>query len=348
MNNYCERFCNKKNLMYFSHIGIGVFFVGLPTLSLILSYVLGQQDTAPSESKMALFYFRLFLAGVFYLNYFVLVPKVLNKKGMTPYFIILTALLGSFILFTTIIFDELVIEVPPPVKPIQASFPFVIAVALGISIRFLTQKQQEDEQKKERELEYLKSELTFLRSQISPHFLFNIMNNVVALSRLKPHLVEPTLIKMSHLLRYMLYDTDEQKGTLGKEIEYLESYFDLQRMRFGGAVELSFEKKGEADIANAKFIEPMLLIPFVENAFKHGTGMIADPYIRVSLNWDAQQIHFTVANKYDPNAIPEKEVASGIGLKNVLRRLELLHPDAFEYARDVTADTYEVRLSITV
>src|SRR5205085_9613351 len=121
----------------------------------------------------------------------------------------------------------------------------------------------------EKQTENLKTELSFLHSQVRPHFMFNIMNNMVALARKKSDILEPSLIKLSALLRYMLYETDE-KVPLKKEIEYLQSYIDLQRQRFGNTVHIRTSMQEEEQHYE---IEPMLLIPFVENAFKHGTGM---------------------------------------------------------------------------
>src|SRR4029078_9561482 len=132
---------------------------------------------------------------------------------------------------------------------------------------------------REKETENLKTELSFLRSQVSPHFMFNIMNNMVALARKRSELLEPSLIKLSALLRYMLYETEE-KVPLQKEVEYLQSYIDLQKQRFGKGVAIHTCLQQVDDTYQ---IEPMLLIPFVENAFKHGTGLIDKAEIDVEL-----------------------------------------------------------------
>src|SRR3954468_7775829 len=110
--------------------------------------------------------------------------------------------------------------------------------------------------------------------------MFNVLNNMVSLARKKSDQLEPSLIKLSSLLRYMLYETDEEKVSLQKEAEYLNSYIDLQQQRFGANVKLNVTMSG---IEESYEIHPMLLIPFVENAFKHGTGMITAPEIDISL-----------------------------------------------------------------
>jgi len=175
---------------------------------------------------------------------------------------------------------------------------------------------------REKQTENLKTELSLLRSQASPHFMFNVLNNMVALARKKSDLLEPSLLKFSSLMRYMLYEADEEKVLLEKEIDYLHSYIDLQQQRFGKNVQVNVDL--EAVDCNYE-IEPMLLIPFVENAFKHGTGMIEDAMICVQLKVEKGLINFTVQNKFSPASIEIKDKISGIGLTNVKRRLNLLY-----------------------
>jgi two-component system LytT family sensor kinase len=151
--------------------------------------------------------------------------------------------------------------------------------------------------------------------------MFNIMNNMVALARKKSDMLEPSLIKLSALLRYMLYETDE-KVPLKKEIEYLQSYIDLQRQRFGSTVHITTRMQ---QVDQNYEIEPMLLIPFVENAFKHGTGMIDDAGIDIELKTEKNMLSFSVRNRFNENSGEIKDRSSGIGLSNVQRRLELLY-----------------------
>lgn len=174
---------------------------------------------------------------------------------------------------------------------------------------------------KERENENLKTELSFLRSQVSPHFLFNVLNNMVAMARLKSELLEPSLIRLSGLLRYMLYESDETSVTLLRETEYVNSYIELQKIRFAKSLIIL----SDMDEGDTQLIEPMLLIPFIENAFKHGTGNIEDPVIDISLRISEGLIDFRVKNKYNPKNEEIKDPTSGIGLPNVIRRLNLLY-----------------------
>jgi len=152
--------------------------------------------------------------------------------------------------------------------------------------------------------------------------MFNVLNNMVALARKKSDLLEPSLIKLSQLLRYMLYETDEDKVLLEKEVEYLQSYVDLQKQRFGKNVKITTSLE---QIENGHTIEPMLLIPFVENAFKHGTGLILNAEIDVKLQVKSGVLYFSVLNRCSHDIAETKDKTSGIGLNNVKRRLNLLY-----------------------
>jgi sensor histidine kinase YesM len=198
---------------------------------------------------------------------------------------------------------------------------FVFIIIASAAFRMIRDRVEENQRNRERETENLKTELSFLRSQVSPHFMFNIMNNMVSLARKKSELLEPSLIKLSALLRYMLYETDE-KVPLQKEVEYLQSYIDLQRLRFGSnlTIKTCMEKWDD----NYQ-IEPMLLIPFVENAFKHGTGLVENPEIDVELKAEKNILSLSVRNKFDDSSPEVKDKSSGIGLTNVQRRLALLY-----------------------
>jgi len=167
---------------------------------------------------------------------------------------------------------------------------------------------------------------------------------MVALARKKSDILEPSLIKLSSLLRYMLYETDEDKVLLDKEVEYLQSYIDLQRLRFGKNMQINTQLQ---QTAFAYTIEPMLLIPFVENAFKHGVGLIEDAQIDIDLKVEKDQLYFSVRNKYnDANVDEPKDKTSGIGLANVKRRLNLLYHQNHLLSIDKTDGWFTVSLQL--
>jgi len=305
-----------------------------------------------------LFFFVFGLANIpiFYINTEILIPKVLKRYNILAYLGFLV--IGYFIMvgLNDLIFDLLFKDIVPPQRPrgggggmkrftfLRIIFQYLFIIAIGISYRFLSDNLKEQEEKKEEENERLKSELSFLRSQISPHFMFNVLNSIVSLSRRKPESVEPVVIKLSELMRYMIYETTDSKVAISKEASYLESYIELQRLRFGNDIEIDFKSKINSTRGT---IEPMLLIPFVENAFKHGVGMIEKPSISIQLEDNAQCLHFVVRNKISHQPTERKDESSGIGLTNVRRRLELLYPDHHELTITDSDNTYIVDLLIT-
>jgi LytS/YehU family sensor histidine kinase len=222
-------------------------------------------------------------------------------------------------------------------------FQLLFYAAIGTSYRLISDRMKEDEEIKEQENERLKSELSFLRSQISPHFMFNVLNSVVSLSRRKPEMVEPVVVKLSELMRYMIYETNDSIVPISKELAYLESYIDLQRIRFGDDIQINFTHELGPTSSS---IEPMLLIPFVENAFKHGVGFIENPTIEIELKDSAKELTFHVANKKGATLNEKKDESSGIGLANVNRRLELLYPSNHELVIKETDSEFEITLTI--
>ena len=168
-------------------------------------------------------------------------------------------------------------------------FFFLFILAGSTAYSMIKDRARADRNAREKENENLKTELSLLRSQASPHFMFNVLNNMVALARKKSDLLEPSLLKFSSLMRYMLYEADEEKVALEKEIEYLHNYIDLQQQRFGKNVLIKVDLQQADDNYE---IEPMLLIPFVENAFKHGTGMIENAQIIIQLKAEKNKLYF--------------------------------------------------------
>ncbi|HZK63811.1 MAG TPA: histidine kinase [Puia sp.] len=264
--------------------------------------------------------FDVCFVSIFYLNSLVLIPRLLNQKKI-----------GAYISSVVILFVCVLIILPLiPSENGQSGFrresfflvfPFLFIWAMSTAYRFFSDQVKTEQLLKERENENLKTELSFLRSQVSPHFLFNVLNNMVAMARLKSELLEPSLIRLSGLMRYMLYESDEAKVPLSREVEYVNSYMELQKMRYTKSLSI----KADMDPGGSELIEPMLLIPFIENAFKHGTGVIEDPVIEISLKQVDGLIDFRVKNKCIPDAGEVKDKTSGIGLANVKRRLNLLY-----------------------
>jgi two-component system LytT family sensor kinase len=232
---------------------------------------------------------------------------------------------------------------PFNLSPILSSF---IAILCSFCYRVILDNRARQQMVKERENIDLQSELIFLRSQISPHFMFNVLNNLVSLARKKSDKLEPSLINLSQLMRYMLYESDDNRVFLSKEVDYLKSYVNLQMLRYGSNVKINLQTVGELDMYT---IEPMLLIPFVENAFKHGIGMIENPVINilVSVDDDKDELHFEVDNIISPQDV-SKDSNSGIGIVNVRRRLAILYPGKHNLNIVNEHNTFAVNLYITL
>ncbi len=288
---------------------------------------------------------NLFWMGLFYLNALVLIPKLFYKH---KYIYLVFSLLLSF--FIIMLFHGALFN--PFVQGHHYNFfrssahniiPFLFTVTVSTTYKIIHDKIKADTVAAEIQKENLKTELSFLRSQISPHFLFNVLNNIVAMVRLKSEELEPTIIKLSSLLQYMLYETDEEKVLLRNEEESLQNYIDLQRLRFSSKLTLNtnFEVKEEWQT-----IEPMLLIPFVENAFKHGNGLLDNPEIDIDLKASNNQLDFFIKNKY-VSSDTAKDKTSGIGLANVKRRLELLYNNQHQLTINKTDGWFIVSLQLT-
>lgn len=252
--------------------------------------------------------------GIFYSNAFFFYPRLINKWWLyIPTAILLV--IASFWLK----YHILVYWFPDVLKDVTA-YKFIFGPSVGIFVisiiyRRVVNKIRYEKAQEQRRTEQLSTELKFLRSQISPHFLFNVLTNLVSLARKKSDQLESSLIMLSDLMRYMLYDTQGKKVPLTKEIEYLQSYIELQKLRFGSEIVINTVIELEEET-----IEPMLLIPFVENAFKHGVEQI-----NIQLSVKNRQLTFDVTNRFDRGN--EKDENSGIGLTNVKSRLELLYKD---------------------
>ena len=211
---------------------------------------------------------------------------------------------------------------------IRFSFPFFIVFFISFLYRIIFDYIAILKITEENKHQQSKMEVSFLRSQISPHFIFNALNSSIILVRKKSALAEDSLLMLSNILRYMLYDSDEEKVSIENELEYINSYISLQDIRFGKTVEI--QKKIIYDQKIDRFIEPMLLIPFIENAFKHGTNVLETPFIKIDIEITAEYIRLFTQNKYSSVIRIKDQNDHGIGLVNVKRRLELLYPGRFD------------------
>jgi sensor histidine kinase YesM len=291
--------------------------------------------------------FRVVWVAFFYVHSHVLLPKLAFQRKWWRYLASVVGFILLWVAFSWFYFTYVLYgfnEEPFNIRNalIYAIVPTLVFMVVSTTYRLILDRVNRDRLEREKVNENLKTELSLLRSQVSPHFMFNVLNNMVALARKKSDLLEPSLIKLSQLMRYMLYET-EDRVTLQREVEYLENYIDLQKQRFGNAVRITTVVK-DLDIPHE--IEPMLLIPFVENAFKHGVGMIEDPYIDIQMYLADGKLHFKVENRFVENSAEVKDSASGIGLNNVRRRLNLLYPQKHTLDIDSANGIFTIYLQI--
>ncbi len=274
----------------------------------------------------------------YYVNMFVLIPQVLNKKGWFIYLLVI-GIVSFAILLILNIAGFIQNDAGRPVAPIL--FFLLVAFSGSASIRLNADRVKSNEQRKIDEYESLKSELSLLRSQITPHFMFNVLNTLTSLARKKSDDMEDVIIRISNLMRYMLYNTREKKITLAKEIEFLNSYLGIQKLRFGNSIDVSFQ----SNISDPGYlVESMLLLPLIENAFKHGTGTV-NPSIIIKLLAKKGTLEFEIINSFNPDLLTIKE-ASGIGNKNVQKRLSFLYKDKHEFISFTKDDTFTTKLNL--
>jgi two-component system, LytTR family, sensor kinase len=283
--------------------------------------------------------------GLFYLNAYWLYPSLMNKRRWWLYLPVLAGILGLFYLVKITFIREAYPAIPLDSNTCKYAFfsavPFMLA---SIIYRVVLDNTRREKKLKEIQASQLTTELRFLRSQVSPHFLFNVLTNLVSLARSGSAQLEPSLIRLAELMRYMLYESGEKKVSIADELRYLRSYIQLQELRFGEDV--TIVTNFETDEAQERTtIEPMLLIPFVENAFKHGTGWIEKPAIDIHIRLKDGMLELIVQNRFN-EAEENKDPHSGIGLANVQARLDLLYPRKHMLVQKKKGDTYFVHLTI--
>ena len=285
----------------------------------------------------------VFLLICFYFNMFLLVPRVLNKWGWWAYLIV-TASLVSAIVIIQLRFSVVDIDDNSNERVGRAVlFLTLVTLSISTSIRLNSDRIRQQRIRKEQETESLKSELSLLRSQVTPHFMFNVLNTLASLARRKSDDLEDVIIQLSHLMRYMLYNASGNKITIQQEEEFLKSYIEIQKLRFG---EEGITEHWNTDDGDA-LIEPMLLIPLLENVFKHGTGTVPDPQIDIYLEATCKKVKFKVINRFKPQ-LGANSGASGIGLKNVRKRLDYLYGDKHELTLVEKGDLFTAELTLVL
>lgn len=307
------------------------------------------------------FLFPLAIANTYFLIYY-LIPQFLLKERkalfflLLAYLIIITGWLSELIsLFIFINIANYQIDSTAPITFDSISliiglyFVNLVAVAIKQVKRafFMQQENTNLEQKKlETELKLKEAELKLLRAQIHPHFLFNTLNNLYGLALEKSDLAPDLVLRISDLLDYMLYKCSQPLVELKNELIHLQNYIRIEQIRYGSKLKLEFKIQGDPD---ALEIAPMLLLPFVENAFKHGTSKQANnPFVKISAKIQDEKLFFRIENSKTNDSEKEENYTQGIGLKNVRKRLDLLYPEKYKLEISNRETTFIVDFEIVL
>lgn len=305
--------------------------------------------TWPSLFAQGLLGITLLMVPPVYFNTLVLVPNLLVKKRYLAYagtLVLIAVVWPPFPIYLDNLIDSHFFNAQPEdldepfdvVGIFVTLFVMIVSSLVNMAYRSLTQQGRVDKAEKEK----LSMELSMLRNQISPHFFFNTLNNLYALALEESKETPGVILKLSEMMRYTLYDCDESSVKLTDEISYLENYIDLQLIRYRQNVDIQFERElADTDLE----ICPLVLIVFLENAFKHGVeGLEEGAFVHMHLQANKEQIHFRITNKIGP--VRKLNSGEGIGLKNAKKRLELVYGHRFSLDTKAQDDRFIVNLKI--
>ncbi len=307
---------------------------------------------------------NVFLVVFYYLNTQILIPKLLMQE---KWFLYITAVISSLVLFLIIPKYIAGIVAPPEIRTFQRpSLPnttgrnwqgrkrplvepfnmaiFFMVFTVGTCVAVIQRWLKTEEHRKETESEKLNTELSFLKSQINPHFFFNTLNNIYSLAIVKSEKTAPAVMKLSSIMRYILTETNNDFVPLQNEVDFTKNYIELQQVRLTEKTTVNFDVIGNVENKN---IAPLLFIPFVENAFKYGISTKSISEINIHIESLDNKIIFTSSNSIvkSENNMMEN---TGIGINNVKRRLELMYSDKHVLTNTIKDNIYQVHLEISI
>ncbi len=301
--------------------------------------------------KASEWYFALFVSMsilnvmLFYINLYLIIPVTLNKRKIFVWLLSCLVLIISFAAIKYGEFYYIHIKNGLPIKingqsPNRLYFAFSSLVVNGFFVflstvyKFTVDWFFNEREKAALEKQKLTSELAFLKSQINPHFLFNSLNNIYSLAYQKSASTPDAILKLSEIMRYMLYESNDNRVSLEKEINYLRSFIELQRLRFGAGFFVNLDVEGKV---STQTIAPLVLISFVENAFKHGVANDEKNPIEINISLFENKLLFTLKNKKHHQ---NKDQTGGIGMVNVRRRLDLTYANKYKLNIESKQDEY--------
>ena len=336
-----------KRYIILLHISFWILFALVPELPMIFpdkKYPLYYYYYTLSSQLLNVvnFYLVYFLISIDFLNTRKIVTNLMKVLGAISFFICLrlVVLVVVYVYLAGFDYQEVTIRFYHIVLESYYSISFTL---MALLIKFMIDWFKTQKQKSELLARTKSSELALLRTQINPHFLFNTLNNLYSLVYKKSDEAPSMVMKLSDIMRYMLYDSNSDKVILEKEIEYLESFIELNELRMKEGRFVKFDVEGDIQ---SKVIPPMLLVPFVENAFKHGRKNYKLPGISIKLEVAGNRLDFDIRNYVSTGFPVNKDKQGGIGLDNVQKRLEIIYPGTYSLEIEQNDEEYHIHLMI--
>ena len=355
----------KKIVTIIAHVAAWACFLSLP----YLVFFPRLRDFSLSNHMLATIVCNnVFLVVFYYLNTLVLIPRLLIQKKWLWYALSIAASLTIFLfvpkMIATVVAPPEFIQVgkeyvrnpafqgkprfsrPPryrqgtdPYNTIIFLLVFTVGTCISVTQRWLKTERN----RQETENEKLNTELSFLKSQVNPHFFFNTLNNIYSLAVVRSEKTAPAVMKLASIMRYILTETERDLVPLSNEVAFITNFIELQQVRLTDKVKINFHADGAIDTL---LVAPLLFIPFVENAFKYGVSTKSPSQIDISISAEGDKILFSAVNYIVPseNNLMEN---TGIGINNVKRRLELMYPDKHLLVTTQKDNYYTVQLEIT-
>jgi len=337
-----------KKVTLFSHLIVWFTLFSIPY---VLSYGLEEEiNRVISRFWIPLFFYAI----LFYTNYFVLIDRFLFKNQTIKYILINGAIIMVFLTIKsqidTLFFIDIIrkpssnTSVWPPFKMIVyvQMLSYLAPVLFSVAIKTTKRLIKTEAQRKEATNSKLESELQHLHYQLQPHFFFNSLNNIYSLVDISPEQAKKSIHSLSKLMRYMLYETNMEIIPLSKEIDFMKKYIDLMKLRVSDKTDVSYSFPTEDTGIQ---IAPLLFISLIENAFKHGVSASKESNILLNMTFNKKNILFTLENDNFPKKTDDKS-GSGIGLKNLEKRLQLLYPNKYGFETQVKDNRFLATLKI--
>ncbi|PCE62646.1 sensor histidine kinase [Sediminicola luteus] len=331
---------NKNNTVYY-HLLIWMILCAI----ILIRFNFVQR----SFSHMVWYRFAIDI-GLFYINYALMVPYLLLRKKIWAYILGCGLLVLSSIYISRHFPGFMGAQLPEHLrafvqKPIGLrGFPIMtvlLQIGLGTAIRLYQEWHKNELKRKDIQTQKVGAQLQLLRHQLNPHFLFNSLNSIYSLTRKQSTQAPEAVLTLSELMRYMLYQSERDWVKLDDEISYIQSYFKLQLLRIANTEYVTINVHG--DISTQR-IRPLLLISFIENAFKYGTDYMGNTFIKVVFTVAGDQLNFSCSNLLGRSA--QHGQNHGIGLNNTRERLDFLYPDRYQLDIHQEADAFHVNLQL--